>query len=454
MFAYDFVGLASTPADLQALIDTVRAQLVKWRLKASVSTTDASKTTVMVVQRNWAHAPPIAEHAPWTWGDVPLPIVDSYKYLGVLVSHDGCWDRHINQRLQKAHAASKALYGVLSNSSLSWEARKLALTSAVMPVALYASEVWSKTLVTQKRQLDSWHMNIVTAMMHCPPTTSHACLQQELGIQPMHVTCDVATLTYWHRLQKLSPDRLVNTVVNAWQGKANPWLLNIKKLMAAYKMDRTIASSLNKDKFKTYLDKLTTEYVKQLWQTRENRGSSVLTRYRTTYSNPTTYIVKKAQSYFITLSHQGRGHAAELCMQLRLESLPLKARITRKHHSETDSQLAARRSCPCCSQTTETTAHFLMKCHKYEELRQLLMHVLQTSSQWAHFVTLSDDVQATQLINPDFWKDQDIFQAVATYVIEAWKARSLHLHTALLGAEINGLTPPMSQIYLSIPHIL
>jgi hypothetical protein len=443
MFADDFVGLASTPENLQSLINTVRAQLTKWRLKASVSTTDTSKTTVMVVQRNRGQTSSLPANTQWTWNDVPLPIVESYKYLGVLVSHDGSWDKHISNRLQKASAAAKALYGVLYNNSLSWEARQLALTSAVMPVAHYATEVWCKALVTQRQQLDSWQMQIVTAMTHSPPTTSHACLQQELGLEPMHVACDIATLTYWHRLQTLSTDRLINIVTNAWQGKANPWQQNIKKLITLYKIDKPLAITLSKDKFKKYLSKLKTDYVHQLWQARENRGSSVLTRYRTTYSNPTTLKIEKAQPYFLHLSHQGRGRAAELCMQLRMESLPLKSRVTRKHRTETDSQLTTRRLCPCCSHTTETTTHFLLHCNSYNVMREQLMHELQKCSQWAHFMNLSDDVQATQLLKPEYWNNMDTFQAIATFIIEAWKVRSLQLHPAPLSAEINGLTPPM-----------
>ncbi len=48
------------------------------------------------------------------------------------------------------------------------------------------------------------------------PTTSHACLQQELGIQPLHITCDEQTLNYWHRLRTLPADRLVAKVAVAW----------------------------------------------------------------------------------------------------------------------------------------------------------------------------------------------------------------------------------------------
>jgi hypothetical protein len=77
------------------------------------------------------------------------------------------------------------------NCSLPWEARKTALTGAVLPVAHYAAAVWSGSTKAARQRLNSWQMGLVASMVHCPPTASHACLQQELGIQLLHVTCDM-----------------------------------------------------------------------------------------------------------------------------------------------------------------------------------------------------------------------------------------------------------------------
>ena len=55
------------------------------------------------------------------WDDVPLPVVDSYKYLGMHLSQDGSWDKHIKCRLDKASAAAKGFHNVLHNSSLAME---------------------------------------------------------------------------------------------------------------------------------------------------------------------------------------------------------------------------------------------------------------------------------------------------------------------------------------------
>ena len=314
---------------------------------------------------------------------------------------------------------------------LPWKARKLALTGAVMPIINYAVAVWGKATVLMRQKLDSWQMGIVASMLHCPPSTSHACLQQELGIQPMHVVCDIATLTYWHRIIRMSPDRLVTIVSKAWKNTSNPWQQNINKLLHQYKVDKDIALTLDKTKFSKYLAILATTYTRQLWQTRENRGSATLTQYRQTYSNSSLHLKRKAHAYFTHLGHQGRGRAAELYMQLRLACLPLQARVVKKTRDETDTVLTQRRLCPCCQDGAETNAHFLLDCSRYNGLRTRMMQELQKCDQWSNFSALPLDVQATQLINPDFWQVLEPTEAVATYIMEAWKARSSHMHNSI-----------------------
>jgi len=107
MYADEFLGLATTPEALQALITTVRATLTRWRIKASVSSNADSKTAAMAIA---APVPQASDSL--TWGATTLPWVDSYKYLGVHIAADALFDVHIADRLQKGIRAARALHGV------------------------------------------------------------------------------------------------------------------------------------------------------------------------------------------------------------------------------------------------------------------------------------------------------------------------------------------------------
>jgi hypothetical protein len=74
MYADDLASLADSQPALQALADAVRAALRLWRLNASVSESDGSKTAVMCVGRT-----PGAAMEPVRWGTLVLPRARAYK---------------------------------------------------------------------------------------------------------------------------------------------------------------------------------------------------------------------------------------------------------------------------------------------------------------------------------------------------------------------------------------
>lgn len=82
LFADDLVGLAASAPELQAMMDTIAAEFKRWRIKASVSVTDTSKTAVMVVggnaggarRRSGQQAPQVQQSArDFQWGGAAHP---------------------------------------------------------------------------------------------------------------------------------------------------------------------------------------------------------------------------------------------------------------------------------------------------------------------------------------------------------------------------------------------
>ena len=447
MFADDFVGVAGSADDLQSLINIVRAELTRWRIKASVSTTDNSKTAVMVVKANTRQGG--STGAEWKWGEVTLPVVSMYKYLGVTLSDTAKWDMHVATRLEKATNACRALSGVLYNNKLAWKVRKTALLGAVMPVACYAAEVWNNPTQTDRKKLDSWQMNTVSAMIHCPATASHACLQQELGIQPMHVACDVQMLNYWHRVQRMHASRLVRQVQSAFTGMHNPWQRRIGKLLQEYHIDAALAPTMSRAQFKKYVRLQAAARTNELWTQRQQRGSSVQERYVADYGMPAQSSSGVAQHYITHLSSIGLGYAAELCLKLRCECMHLNGmHLWQRQVAAAHQQ---RFECPCCHAAVESRQHFLLECSTTQAARQQLFDRLHSiDGQLLNtFRSLPIDQQTRQLLNPAFWEGRGdgvpgrwtAFIQIASFIVTAWKARSIHVAAALNGRETNGREP-------------
>ena len=252
MYADDLGGFAGTPQALDALIQATRAALTKWRLKASVKPTDGSKTAIMVV--NGTNATRTTQDAyTWHWGAVQIPQVTSYKYLGAWLSQAGNWEEHLIKRFAKASVAASAQHSVMSQNKLPWHLRHLTLTSVVQPVLTYACQVWNRCTKAQRARLDTWQSDIIKRITHSPATTPTACIQQELGIIPLHMSCDIWAVCYWHRLRNMSQDRMLQRVFSTWHGKHNPWQQNIDKLLMEYRVDSVTSHPYSKHKFASYM---------------------------------------------------------------------------------------------------------------------------------------------------------------------------------------------------------
>ena len=90
MFADDLAAVASSRAAMQSMVNDIYRHFKRWRLKANIKE-DGTKTALMCCG-------PVAESSNQQsirWGEQCIPEVRTYKYLGVLLTDDLKWDKHI-----------------------------------------------------------------------------------------------------------------------------------------------------------------------------------------------------------------------------------------------------------------------------------------------------------------------------------------------------------------------
>jgi hypothetical protein len=166
------------------------------------------------------------------WGDVAIPQVSSYKYLGAWVTNTNTWDTHLDMRTQSADKAAHAHHKAMSQVLLPIHTRKLPLTTVAQPIVTYAAQVWARPTKDMQRKLDSWQAGLAARAFHCPANTSHMCLQQEIGLVPLHITCELLAMRYWHHLSTTPTDRLLSKIHTAWSGKYHPWAKSVNAMLA------------------------------------------------------------------------------------------------------------------------------------------------------------------------------------------------------------------------------
>jgi hypothetical protein len=455
MYADDLAAIAATEESMHHLVNIVRAALTKWRLKASVKSTDGSKTAIMVIrggaraQRVRAAAQGPATSGNWRWGDISIPQVRHYKYLGVWVSDAGTWDLHMQQRLQKADAAAHANATVLRAVGLPWHMRKITMVAVVQPVLTYACQVWNTTTKAMRDKLDGWQGTLLKGMTHCPPTTSTQSLRYELGILPLHMACDMWLLSYWYHLQNVSSDRLLHSVFSAWSGAQNPWLKNVNRLLAEYDIDADLVQEMTRGQFVEMVRKQITAKATD-GNVYRGQASGGNREYTEAYGTGLVKHHKPAPRAYITaLSAQRRGAAAEVCMRLRVGALQLKAMQTYQRRGETAAARKERELCPCCCSAAETPFHFVFECTAYAACREKMMVMLQemipnrltaiaaARPQDSWRMLLGAGVLDAAPARQQLEAIKTPLEVVADFVMEAWK----HRNTVLTGRGTNGGNP-------------
>jgi hypothetical protein len=431
LYADDLAGVTTTPEAMQRLVDSTRVALTKWQLRASVNPTDTSKTAIMKVLGGSVSARRSAatRHAPthtYNWGDITIPQVTSYKYLGVTLNNTNTWDEHFDARMQSGMKAAAANHKVLTQVKLPVHLRKLTLTTVVQPVVTYAAQVWAQPTQSLRKKLDSWQMGLATRAFHCHAKTSHICLQQELGLFPLHVTCDTLAIRYWHHLENTPSDRLLRKIHTAWSGKFHPWGQNMQQLLTQYNIDTSNPTEVSKQDFKGHVEARAINYLRAYWTTPpRNLGGAVHSRYIADFDlGKLTPRRPKIRTY---LHHQtlypryDDCKAAELLMHFRLEILPLNAFHSHNRQRESADARRRRELCPSCSAHSETPTHFLLECPAYSSPRSL-----------PHIAQYIADAQASPTQAP--WRVLLDTPEMASYILQAWNIR----RAALTGREANG----------------
>ena len=138
-YADDIILIAKSPNDLQQLLDKVDEVSRKFGLEISTR-----KTKVMVVAKER-----IMMHI-YCNGEL-LEQVNSFRYLGSIITESGDCSKDIKMRLGIGRSAIKSLECIWKDRSLSITAKKRVLQTVIWPVALHGAEAWTFKKADMKR---------------------------------------------------------------------------------------------------------------------------------------------------------------------------------------------------------------------------------------------------------------------------------------------------------------
>jgi hypothetical protein len=435
MFADDFTGLAEDAEGIAAMIPVVINFCETWRIKMN-----PAKCSVLVVGPDYEVCKRL--NRTWQWGTTSIPLVESTKYLGVMINHNMNWDVHAEYVLMKAEKAASAIWSALSDNRINMYFRRLLLTSLVKPVMEHACEVWEPSKLAA-RKLQSFYSRLQRKMLHCHKNVHHAIVGADLGCPSLESSRAQLRAEAAKRIHIMQADRLpkvvTGTVWGAKVGRGRPrklWVDRSKENLKAFKIDDVVIAdkSLKKMDFKKLAIRCAADKDKLYMEAEAVARSTVKA-----YLELDNVSTGRSMRHYLDSSNR-RG--AELMFQCRASSLLLNSRTAKwsRHTARTlpdgTVQSAAIKECQCCSlNVDETMVHFLMDCPCFEfdgdlgslgrtsflvQLKQLVGAV--EFGKWELF---SKEKRVQLLLGESFWgkKVGEVHDLFQKFLVSIWKER-------------------------------
>jgi hypothetical protein len=199
-------------------------------------------------------------------------------------------------------------------------------------------------------------------------------------------------------------------------------------ILAKYQVTENEALTLSCPQFKEVLSTKMIQHLQAYWQQPSRKNGPVHERYLADFGVGEARSKRtRVRPYLREMTNDPLLHickAAELCMHMRLECLPLRAFHSHQRANETAAARQARELCPSCQEHSETPTHFLLECPAYSSLRSA-----------AGFADVVAQVQAS----PRPWRSllADYPTTAARFIYNAWNIR----RAALTGRGAYGGNP-------------
>jgi hypothetical protein len=370
-YADDFVLLAHSRDDLQRLLDIASTYAEQWLFQFN-----HSKSALVVFGLTTAAAA-AASSRPFLLAGLPLPVRDSYQYLGVVFHNCGAdgrrarWTMALARLFALAKGRTHQLHRIIASNTPSAVAPNVAFSlwrSLVRPLLEIGAEIWSVDISADSRAVfDRFQLSFASRTLCMPPRTNHSFLLGEMAMGPVSAHHDELAIRWFGRLCDLSNDRLLSRVFrfrlqSARAGTAaRSWCFKVKAPFERYGLAEHWTSGstgMSTDKWANAVRSAINLRVTTNWQAKTEESISL-----------STYVWCKSRMLVDpTLSIYTDPQPRHLKLLARSGQLPLQTYVSSlvPFHP---------RECRACqdgrnNKIEETIIHFLCDCDCYADLRR------------------------------------------------------------------------------------
>ena len=226
LFADDIVLLSLTPAGLQTQLNNLRRAAENLGLIVNLN-----KSAILVFRKGAF----LGRLEKWHYGDLPIQVVNSYKYLGFTMT------TKLSLEIPLAEFAGRAKNKTLTIFKTLYKLGKIEpdiffrlFDSQVKPMLIYAAEVWGLASKETFQTIEKVHMYACKRMLGVTPRTPNTLVQGELNRHPLSIDAKLRAVKYWGKLTQLDSVRLPRQAYERElkeTTKPGNWAESIKRLL-------------------------------------------------------------------------------------------------------------------------------------------------------------------------------------------------------------------------------
>lgn len=351
LLADDVVLLSETAIGLQTQLNNLHRAACSLELKVNLN-----KSNIIVFRKGGY----LAARERWTYDNLVMPVVNAYKYLGILFSTKlsftaTCID--LSSKGKNAVLCILRQLRNLNNDSLSLFLKLFDLQ--VQPIVQYGAELWG--LDTSACHIEKVHLFALKKFLGIEMRTPNDLVYGETNRYPIYINSTIRCIRYWLKLTRMDNHRLPRKAYRMLhdldeKGKRN-WASNIRCKLYQYGFGY-VWMNQGVQEIKQFLIEFKERLIVCRWQewNSHKEDSDRFEMYRTFCTNHEvkTYLQISLDKHLKFIMARFRLGISEIAQHYY------------RYRKHTVDEL----NCPLCRSGVEDELHFILCCPALSKLRE------------------------------------------------------------------------------------
>ena len=367
LFADDLLLISETSSGLQHCLEQLSQYCNKWNLKVNIN-----KTKAMIFSKGKKDF----KKFKFTFQDLPIDIVEKYKYLGIIFYFNGNLKHAADDLYNKGLKAFFSLRRKFSNfSELPFNISMKLFDALIKPIITYGSEVWISDYKINLSNIDQLpteklQHKMLKQVLGVNRYTSNLAVRLECCRSPIILFCISMMYNYFIRIRDMPNNRILHSAFitdqELFKDKSKSWFSNLAMINKLLNIDNEEPIAYN-----SFVQLLKDYFVNQTECQLNKIRNDVIDSKLMLFSN--VLDMQSIPNYLKLFSDRAiTREISKFCMSAHYLNIE-RGRYTKPKTPRND------RICPHCT-SVETETHFFTECQRYHTPRNKLFEYFNINS--------------------------------------------------------------------------